>query len=167
MRVVFVLHNICFISSKKYNGDMKKLFIYILLAAFLLIPSGGANAQLRINVPEAEDDALFDLELVSAEKIKDTNLTRFELEPINIKNNQSIDHWKIRVWCDEVVTVTINDGTTNSCGSALMAKNNTSNKFFLTFSNSTTMPAAFSLKLKAYDKDGNWLHSEKESFIWK
>jgi hypothetical protein len=33
--------------------------------------------------------------------------------------------------------------------------------------NVTGKTTGFSLKLKAYDKSGKWLHSEKESFRWK
>ncbi len=108
----------------------------------------------------------FGVKIGEINKITNTEATRFNFEPINIKNNSTIDHWKIRVYCKDKIFINVNELTENSCGKAVQIANTDTNAFSISLINPTGRTTAFSFKLKAYDKNGDWLHSEKQSFQW-
>jgi uncharacterized protein YcfL len=148
---------------------MKKLITLFILLAVFLLTGNDAMAQIRV-VSQADSnqgDGLFDIKITSIKQFPNSNSTTFEFEPVNVKTSPNIDHWKIRVWCENNISVVVGSSVVNNCGTAVMIKNSTSNKFSLTLNNPTKQLTNFSFKLKAYDATGKWLHSEKESFMWR
>jgi len=147
------------------NKCTKSFFgIALILAAFgLFVPS--VDAAIGISTPTG---ITFDVKITEIAKIENTNQTRFSFEPIAITNTQNINHFKIRVYCEEPTTsVTVNTLTENMCGKATRIEKTADNKSFVILSNPTGKTVGFSFKLKAYDKNGNWLHTEREGFRWK
>ena len=142
---------------------MKKIVMTSLGLMFLLPFTPLEGAEISVSSGQTS----FGVEVTTINKILSTGATQFNFEPVNIKNNASIDHWKIRVYCEDAIIIRVNGLTENSCGKAVQVANTANNKFFVSMMNPTGKTTGFSFKLKAYDKNGRWLHSEKESFRWK
>jgi len=100
--------------------------------------------------------------------IKGTNLTRFFFQPTDIVNNSRVSYFKIRVYCeDHATSITVNNMVDDSCGKAVRLEKQSINNSFITFSNPSANTVGFYFKLKAYDSEGKWLHSEKKAFRWE
>ena len=145
---------------KRYIAILLLVSVFaVLIFAGLTVPTADAAVSVTAS--------LFEVEVKDINKISNTNTTRFNFETTNIKNRSSIGHFKIRVWCEKGITVGVNNINDNSCGKAVTLDNQTADTFSLFLKNDTLKTIGFSFKLKAYDKNGKWLYSEKESFKWK
>lgn len=100
--------------------------------------------------------------------IKGTNLTRFFFQPTDIVNNSRVSYFKIRVYCeDQATSIMVNNMVGDACGKAMRLEKQSIKDSSITLSNSSANTVGFYFKLKAYDSEGNWLHSEKKAFRWK
>jgi hypothetical protein len=145
---------------------MKKIIILSIFAAMLLTPFT-SNAEIR---PSVSVGSLFEVNMSGANKIKDSDATLFNFDIANLKNADKIGSFKMRIWCGEGVSVQTDFSASidfNECGKLVDMGTSTINKFALTFNNNAQKIAPFSFKLKAYDRNGKWLHSVKKSFQWK
>lgn len=140
-----------------------KSVIALLLAA--VVSPLGADAAMILSVKPLE--ASFKISLAGINKIKDTDTTVFGFKPEAVTNAQNIAYWKVRVSCDDRISIAANGVAGNSCGKAVQVQNASPSLFEFSMTNTTGKTAAFSLKFKAYDKNGKWLHSEEQSFQWK
>lgn len=137
---------------------MKKIFKFLLLCLFTIMPLLSTYAAEKVD---------FDIEVVDITKILTTGNTIFNFSTVNVVNEDAIDHFKIRVYCKEKFTLKFNALVENSCGKVIKIPKAQKDAFSLDMKNETGNRVNFSFKLKAYDKDGKWLHSEKQSFNWK
>jgi hypothetical protein len=142
----------------------KKYLAIILVLAGIGMCASSADAAV---VAVSTGATAFDIKVSEIGKVNGTNQTRFSFQPITVANPQNIDHWKIRVYCENGINVSVNAFNTNGCGKATQLATTTDNKFSVTLSNPTTHTVGFSFKLKAYDKNGKWLHTERQAFRWK
>lgn len=135
---------------------------------FLFVSFNTTNAAENISVAALDSSKVsFDIKMFEIGKITGTEKTSFSFEPTNIKNSQEINHWKIRVYCTDPITITMSSLIENLCGKAVRMENSVINKFSLALLNQTQNTVGFSFKLKAYNKEGKWLHTEKQSLQWK
>jgi hypothetical protein len=145
---------------------MKKTYILaFIFATFIFALSTSAQGATSTTVVKEEETA-FKVNTIEISKIEGSDTTRFTFVPTEIQNVQNIAYWKVRVYCEDHVSITVNDLKDNVCNKVVRIEG-FNGPFFLNFNNDTTKTTPFSFKLKAYDKDGNWLHSEKKSFQWK
>jgi hypothetical protein len=109
----------------------------------------------------------FDTRVIGISDVLGEGVTRFDIKAVNIDDSQEIDNWKIRFYCDENMKLIFSPLTESVCGRAIRLDALNKDSFFFSFENQNEVTKKFSVKLKAYDKNGNWLHSEKESFTWR
>jgi len=136
----------------------------IVLLVFLLTPVYIFASQIPKDSPLA---VTYEIQTNEILKFVSSGITTFNFKPINITNSNKIDHWKVLVYCDEDVSVTVNNLKGNNCGQKMPISGGSLENFSLSLSNPTDKKIFFSFKLKAYDKDGRWLHSESKVFRWK
>lgn len=143
--------------------------IYIILALSFAFVGSTVDAAIVVSEPRevVESKPLFDLQTKSINKIAGSDITRFDLGPVDITNIQNIDHWKVRLFCDKHLIVKVNSSEINNCGQAVKIMNTTNNDFSLFFKNNKNISSKLSVKLKAYDKAGKWLHTDNQNFMWK
>ena len=148
---------------------MKRILLSNIVAViFIVFPLIDIQAAENVLIGNSISDPSFDVKVLDVNKVTDTDFTVFSFETRDIANPSLIGFWKIRVYCDKGVSIAINGFTGNNCGKAVFMENTKKNeKFFLSFLNTKPKSTNFSFKLKSYDKNGEWLHSEKESFRWK
>jgi uncharacterized protein YxeA len=141
---------------------MKKIIFAIMALGFLVAPSltfaSTANIQLSTK-------NLFEVNTVAINRIGSTDLARLDFSTTNIKNIPNIGYWKIRFWCNPGIQVGLNK-VNSLCGTTMTLTTEQVRAFSLYLKNTTGKKAEFSFKLKAYDKAGNWLHTEREAFLW-
>jgi hypothetical protein len=153
---------------------MKKLLILALvlfgLGSFATSVAAAEGVTVR-NIVQVQNDSTpqssFEVKITEITKVNGADKTRFSFEPVSVINPQNIAYWKVRLYCQEKIDIRVNELDKNVCNKAVRVEPGTADKFSLLFSNPTGKTTPFSFKLKAYDKDGNWLHSEKKSFQWK
>ena len=137
--------------------------ILILAIFFALIPS--THAALDVSVSEVKSS--FEIGIPYVEKIKDTDKTRFTFES-EVINPQNIGGWRVLIACEgQTISIKVNSLSQNNCGGAVDLTSLKGNKFMITLSNPKGNTAIFSFRLKAYDKGGNWIQTERMSFRWK
>ncbi len=71
------------------------------------------------------------------------------------------------MYCDKKISLNTVNNDENKCGQAVTSSTSTLSVFSLFFNSSENQMHKFSFKLKAYDVNGKWLHTEKKSFNWK
>ena len=145
---------------------MKNLLIFSLFLSALVIPLSSTYAASTISV-ETTSPVSFGVDITDINKMLSTGLTRFDFKIVDVVNGSLIDHWKIRISCEKQVSVTVDNQSQNGCGKAIEISPASIDDFSVSLSNPTKKTVGFSFKLKAYDVNGKWLHSEKESFRWK
>lgn len=146
---------------------MKKILIIFVLGVLFGMPVYRADAAIQVNIKDSRQPTSFDIQTVSITKSPNTNLFRFDFKTADVTNVSRIDHWKIKIWCDEGVKMGFNDNGVNRCGTAMyFSKDQALSQFALFLTKSSEKRAKFSFQIKAGDKDRNWLHTEKEAFIW-
>ena len=129
--------------------------MYITLVLFLIlgIKIASAEVSFETNVFEIRNSG--------------SNDTEFTIALDSIVEKEQISHWKVRSYCDKGVTIQVTASSTNDCKKAVRIESLTNDMFSFLFKNKDSKMKNFSVKLKAYDKKGKWLHTEKESFKWK
>lgn len=144
---------------------MKKV-IWCTLAGILFVSAQGAEGSIAVTkISDVSEDKPFELYMRSISDIE-SGVTTFTFDIQDIKNTQAIGYWKVRVWCENDITVTLDSDTHNLCGDASDMEFEAGKDFALTLYNATGGQVGFSFKLKAYDKNDMWIHSEKKSFRW-
>ena len=144
---------------------MKNIFIIGAALFMSIIPIFSTHAsQMPNDSSSAVTYKIQTKEIINFEK---SGITRFNFQPSGVVNPEAIDHWKILVYCDEVVFISVDELKENSCGKKVSFSRDLLNGFFLSFSKKSNKKAFFSFKLKAYDKDDNWLYTEKKAFLLK
>lgn len=109
---------------------------------------------------------LFEMQTLKINEV-DKDITEFNMGVTTNDKNAPIAYWKIRLYCDKGVTVSMAAKAENKCGKAVTHSTSTLTNFPLFFSNIGNNISNFNFKLKAYDSNGKWLSSEKKSFSWK
>lgn len=106
----------------------------------------------------------FDL-VVSAFLLENSSYSkRVNYELKNVVNIDSIDHYKVRLYCEAGVKALINNLPGEACNKAIKLPKESYGKFFAVFNSGPRFKA--SAKLKAYDKMGEWLYSSKMGVTW-
>jgi hypothetical protein len=140
--------------------SMKKILgLLIVTAVFVLI-------NLFTSVVRAEvvvDQPLFSIGNISISKLFANSEARVNFSPINIINEQNIGYWRVRVYCEGGATVKFADGAA-ACGKAILVPNTDKDAFSIFAKNKSEELSRFYFKLKAYDKNGKWLHTETKGF---
>ena len=95
-----------------------------------------------------------------------TDNVEFNFSTIIPKDSSQIAYFKLRTYCDKSIRVSLTGFEGNRCGTAARIEKNYIEFFSLTLDNPTNHSVNFSFKLKAYDKNGKWIHTEKKSFNW-
>lgn len=141
---------------------MKKTLTII---ALYFISVSFASASIVVN-PTSE---FFTFETAEALEIRNTDITEFNFDVLKGDSSKSIANWEIRVWCEDEVKIMLKGSSENICNKDNLLFNSqiVDDRFALKYSNSSGKDTKFSLKLKAFDKNGNWLHSQKKVFFWK
>lgn len=109
----------------------------------------------------------FETRVGEINRIGKTKDIKFDIAVSNIVSPENIEYWKIRTYCDKDMSIRYGTSTSSMCGKAFNIKELNSNMFSFLFTNNTNDLKSFSVKLKAYNKNGKWLYTEKESFRWK
>lgn len=148
---------------------MKKFIGALLIVVFLGIPYFSLHAAIVVDVITDSSTFFvksFSIKLKEVNKIFGTNTYRFDFET-KVASNSGVTHWEVRIWCEDGVTVGFNQNILDQCnqGNVVLDQNPESFLVFLNKSKDEER-AKFSFKLKGFDKDGKWVHSEKKSFVW-
>ena len=98
---------------------------------------------------------------------KDIKKTQFFIRAEDIVNSENIAYWKVQSYCDKRMTVQVTASSTNDCGKFIQIDSLADNSFYFLFGNQDNKTKNFSVKLKAYDKNGKWIHAERIGFGWK
>jgi hypothetical protein len=118
---------------------------------------------------EAADTAnatKFDVRTLGASTDEVTKNVLFSFQPTDVVNAQNIAYWKVRSYCGLGMELSVNKAKEDHCGKAVTLPVTLSNSFSLLYNNNSSQMKNFSFKLKAYDKNGKWLHTVKRSFRW-
>ncbi|HLP43703.1 MAG TPA: hypothetical protein VK145_00275 [Candidatus Nanoarchaeia archaeon] len=145
---------------------MKKIILVaVVVFASLFAPYAQAATA---NVIKISNKASFDVNLKAVNKIAFTNKAKFDFEVANVVNPTNIATWKMRVSCDGKIDVGFNQTTPNICGKLITIPVAQAKNFslYMTRQEVKSKGVGFSFKLKAYDKNGKWLHSEEERIRW-
>ncbi len=122
---------------------------------------------LPFTVAAQEDDSLFTLQTGLIVNYIDYDVTKFDiLVEKNPVKNTTISYWKVRVYCEDGIFVTLTNLSEDHCGRAITLSNPDLEKFSLFFKSSKDSNSRFSYKLKAYDSEGDWLETQEQSFSW-
>lgn len=143
---------------------MKKSFL--LSIALLLFSVTVVDAQASIS-PVVSKKTVFDTQIMDISNSSDANKVQFSVGVNNITNPNNIAYWKVRSYCDDKMTIQLSASSTNDCGKAVKLNSLKNNSFSFLFKNKTSQNKNFAIKLKAYDINGKWLHTEREGFSWK
>lgn len=143
----------------------KYAFAIVSLFSITVILVGLTASPVNASVKASES---FDIEILQIIKNLKEDETRFYFKPSSVVAPQNIGYWKVRIYCEDgAKELRINDIAGNSCGKVSDIATTSINSSFITFVNKTDKTTGFSFKLKSYNKEGKWLHTEKKSFRWK
>lgn len=117
-------------------------------------------------VSAAEEKPLFDVKVEKIVSLEGTNLSLFYFSPKDIQDNSKIDSWKVRFYCDKDMNMKFVDLAKDSCNTAVSFKNSSTLPNIILFQNENDGNKKFTFALKAYDKNGKWLHTKKSNFVW-
>jgi hypothetical protein len=143
---------------------MKTKFI-VTLGIFVFLFALRVDAATTIQAKPTK--TTFETSVIDISDVKGINKTKFDFKVDAITNPQNISYWKVRSYCDKEMNINITASSTNDCGKAVKLNSLKDNAFSTFFKNNSNEMKKFSFKLKAYDKNGKWLHTEKEAFRWK
>lgn len=137
-------------------------YMYIALALLLAVSVRTAEAV------EISNPTTFDVSVTGITKVASPGRgSVFSFKPVNIKNEQNIAYWKVRTYCDMSVEATVSGSKGDNCGTAVDIPYSATNTFAILFKNKSNQMKSFAFKLKAYDKNGVWLHTAEKNFRWK
>lgn len=140
---------------------MKKQILGLACALFL------ASAFVVQAAEVASNKTSFDIGITGISNIPTVEDILFGFKPIHLVNTQNIASWKVRVYCDKSMKMAVNQANKDHCGQAVTIPATTAQNFSVTFKNGTADMKDFSFKLKAYDKNGKWLHTATKNLRWK
>jgi hypothetical protein len=147
-----------------YNMNIKNI---ILTTAFAFLLPVFSFAQ-SVELPETE---LFNLENTGIRSYNSYGVSVFDFKITDIQNADEIAYWKIRTTCDQGIDLWVPENILdNNCNQAVNFENFLeSNQFSIVYrnNNSDNDTVKFAIKLKAYNSQGDWLHTETESFTWR
>lgn len=147
---------------------MKYIYIStlsLLMFSFALSAHAGT---LSIGTPATSTSPkLFETKVGIINRMLTSDVVEFNIDVENIKSPEKIAYWKVRTYCDADMTITFASSTGSQCEKNVTLNSLTKNSYSFLFDNNTDKLKNFSVKLKAYDKKGMWMHSERESFRWK
>jgi hypothetical protein len=146
--------------------NIKKIVTVALLALSCFVSTNESFAA-SVNVVSLKEASLFKIKTAGINKIANTPNTRFDFVVSDIATPNTIGYWKLRVWCEKGVKVLLDSISGDRCGEAIDMRSIPQNMFSLSMNNNTGKTLSFSFKLKAYDVNGKWLHSERAGFHWK
>lgn len=136
---------------------MNKIIFYTIALLILVSPSFAL----------ANTEDFFDVDIKKVVNIEGTDLTLFYFSPTGIKDNSKIASWKVRFYCDEDMSMRFIDVSKDSCNKAVSFVNSADLPGFILFENKTPDTKRFTFALKAYDKDGKWIHTKRSNFSWR
>lgn len=153
---------------------MNKIIIYIIALLVFISPTlvlansiDVSNVSIISTSNNARDVDFFDVDIKKVVSIDGTNLTLFYFAPTDIQDNAKIANWKVRFYCDEDMSMRFIDVSKDSCNKAVSFVNSNNLPGFILFENKTPDTKQFTFALKAYDKDGKWIHTKRSNFSWK
>jgi hypothetical protein len=143
----------------------KITMILVVVAIFFVLPLVTSATSV---VAVQSQSVSYDVSTTLIANIRGTDLTRFFFQPTDVINNNRVSYFRIRVYCeDQGTSIMVNNIVGDSCGKATRLEKQSIKDSSITLSNSSANTVGFYFKLKAYDSEGNWLHSEKKAFRWK
>ena len=140
---------------------MNKFITYAVALLILVSPSALFAGTIDITIP------FFETKIQKISSIQGTNLTLFYFSPVNIYDNSKIASWKVRFYCDENMSMRFIDLNKDNCNKAVDFANTASKSYFILFENDSDDIKKFTFALKAYDKEGKWIHTDRNNFNWK
>lgn len=114
-------------------------------------------------------DGLFEVKTDSIVDYVNYDITQF-LISVDVNESGSsniIAYWKVRLYCEDDVVLGLNSHTENNCNQAVTIQKSDLKNFSLFMQTGDDELKKISYKLKAYDDEGKWLHTEGQSFHWK
>ncbi len=115
----------------------------------------------------SEEVPFFETKIQKIAALEGTDMTLFYFSPVEIQDNSKIASWKVRFYCDEYMTMRFVDVSKDNCNKAVSFTNSSNLPNFILFENKNQEQKKFTFALKAYDKDGKWIHTDKNNFSWK
>ncbi len=153
---------------------MNKIFPPALVALFLLSPAfvfansiNISNVSVVSSTMAKETTPFFETKVQKISAIEGADMTLFYFSPEEIKDNSKIASWKVRFYCDKDMTMRFIDISNDSCNKAISFANSNNLPNYILFQNKNQDTKKFSFALKAYDKNGKWIHTDKNNFSWK
>lgn len=142
-------------------------FVIVIIASVPAFSSAKTDIQVtNVSVGVVPSDSFFDVDIKKVTEIEGTNLSLFYFSPVDIKDESKISSWKVRFYCDKDMSMRFIDVSKDSCNKAVSFANSESKDFFILFENKTPELKQFTFALKAYDKNGKWIHTKKSNFSW-
>ena len=141
----------------------KSKILFFIFAAFLF--TNVAHAEMLILNPDTDQVTAFNTNVKDINLIKNINLTKFDIKVENI--SKQVSFWKVRAYCDKDMFIQLTSSSTNDCGKTVSVNLSKDNLYSFWLKNKDNLNKKFSVKLKGYDQNGHWIHSERERFIWK
>jgi hypothetical protein len=135
--------------------DMKAIKIFIIIWAVF-----GSVALV-------DASTTFSLTTSGIFSVSKSNFTQFSIQAKDITNPQDIAYWKVRFYCEKNMTLKLSLDGESVCGKAVKFDSLMKNTYSFIFDNDNSDIKKFSTKLKAYNQDGQWLHTTKKNFSWK
>ncbi len=140
-----------------------KYVISTFILGLVLVPSFVVNAQIIKDTAK-----YFDISTIAIDRLEeDEDTARFVVDLNNMDISKSILYWKVRLYCEEGVTLNISGTDTDECGTAVTLNQKQLDSFTLLFKTQNDVVSNFSFALKAYDAEGDWLQTERRNFSWK
>ena len=119
-----------------------------------------------VDAASLKQDVDFDLHLKDVQLDSLDEFVKFNVDIQAIKGVPDGAFWKIRAYCDESMIVRIYNSHRRICGKTSNLKQENS-RFSFIFQNDTETKRNFSIKVKAYNEKGKWIHTDTENFTWK
>ena len=131
-----------------------------------LVAAVAFTAALSADAATSATSTSFDIRTIGVSTDKVTKDTLFMFQPTDIVNGQNIAYWKVRSYCDMGMELSVNMAKEDHCGTAVTLPVTLSNSFSILYDNRSNIMKEFSFKLKAYDRNGKWLHTVTRNYRW-
>lgn len=140
---------------------MNKLILSLFIFSILVLPNSVFAKTIIL-----KKEKFFEVELRQVDVVDETK-DAFYFSPIKIQDESRIASWKVRFYCDKNMSMSFMNSNINSCGKAVSFVNTANKELYVVFDNQDHQNKKFKFALKAYDKNGKWIHTERKSFSWK
>ena len=140
---------------------MNKLYI---VAGFVLLGILSNASHVFAADVKTTDQNYFSVETKLMESTQNKKQKNFSVRVV--PNDTRINAWKVRFFCDEKFAINIAGSSDNMCGDvADLTSSQINNFLFSTLKRKNDASLGeFSFKVKAYDANGRWLHTEEKIF---